>query len=398
MKSDREKTNPDDIFGPGQRPRYLIVINEIGFVYSHFWALVTAIRRAGWDVVIASRDEAGSKRAIEAGMRFILLPLKIGIGGPWAEVKAVLALRAAIRACNPDVAHFVSLKNVLIGGLLTRRHKGIATLGAVTGLGTLFLEPRWRYSFLRPLVMKGLQLAYSKPRSIMSMENHDDRNFFVGKGVISKERSFIIPGAGLDTKAISCAPRTNDRPIVLCVSRMIRSKGIMHLIDAVHILHREGLLFDLLLVGDIDEHNSTSLTRTEMRSAESGEGVKWLGHRTDIPALLQKATIVCLPSYGEGLPRSLIEAAAAGCPIVTSDVAGCRDVVVDQLNGLLVPPRDVDALANALRFLLCDPERCMQMGIQSRLRFENHFTTLSVFDAFNKCYAALDIPLQVQHR
>ena len=138
-----------------RRPRYLIVINEIGFVYSHYWALAVAVQEAGWEVIVAARDKAGSQRAIEAGMQFIPLPIKIGIGNPWTEARAILAMRAAIRSCDPDVVHLVSLKNVLIGGLLTRGRKGTAVLGAITGMGSLFLEKKLLYSVLRPIVIRG---------------------------------------------------------------------------------------------------------------------------------------------------------------------------------------------------------------------------------------------------
>jgi glycosyltransferase involved in cell wall biosynthesis len=179
---------------------------------------------------------------------------------------------------------------------------------------------------------------------------------------------------------------------------MIRYKGILQLIEAARILHREGLRFELLFAGDIDESNPASLTRKELRSAEAEGVVKWLGYRTDVPELLNKSDIFCLPSYyREGLPRALVEACAAGCAIVTTDMPGCREVVVEGVNGRLVPPRDVVALADVLRALLCDPEACRRMGIESRRRFEEHFTMTSVLTAFNQCYAALDIPLRVHH-
>lgn len=384
--------------GAGRPKRYLMVLNEIGFLYSHFWALATAIQQAGWEVVIAGRNAAGSLRAEKAGMQFIELPLKIGIGGPLTELRAALALRAAIISSDPDVLHLVSLKNVVIGGLLAKRRKGVSVLGAITGLGTMFLEQQLLYSVLRPIVMTGLRKVFHNPRSVMALENHDDQDFFVDKYVVRRERSFVIPGAGLDINAITPERASSDWPVILCVSRMIRGKGIQHLLDAARILQDEGLRFELVLAGDIDEHNRTSFTREEMRSAESGGNVKWLGHRTDIPAILREATIVCLPTYREGLPRSLVEAIAAGRPIVATDVPGCREVVVDGLNGRLAEPRNALALADALRDLLCDSEACKRMGIESRKRFEELFTTESSLAAFNKCYEALGIPLQVGQR
>lgn len=395
----KKNVNTETRAGSHRRPRYLMVMNEIGFLYSHFWALATAIQQAGWDVIVTARDAAGPQRALDAGMQFIPLKLKIGIGSPWTEMKAALAMRKAIRSCDPDVVHLISLKNVLIGGALARRRKKTMVLGAITGLGSMFVEEKLLYSVLRPIVMQGLRHVFQNPRSVMALENPDDRKFFIQKGVVSPQKSFVIPGAGLNAETIIPVPHKNEVPIVLCVCRIIRNKGILQLIEAARILHSEGVRFELLLVGDIDEGNPTSLTRAELRSTDAGGTVKWLGQRSDVPELLNKADIFCLPTYyREGLPRSLVEACAAGRPIVASDVPGCREVVVDGVNGRLVVPRDAGALADGLRSLLCDPQACERMGVESRLRFEQLFTMTSVLAAFNKCYAALDIPLRVEHK
>lgn len=381
------------------RPRYLIVLNEIGFLYSHFWVLATSIQREGWDVIIAARAGSSPERAINAGMRFIPLRIKIGVGNPIAEINGILDLRTIIRSCDPDLVHLVSLKNVLLGGMLIRWRKSASLLAAITGLGSLFVEDKWLYSALRPLIIYGLRQVFRKPRSVMALENPDDCKFFIDEDVVSAGQSIVIPSAGLDSDSIVPVPHNNPVITVLCVCRMIRYKGIFQLIEAARILRREGLRFELLLAGDTDESNPASLTREELRSAEADGVVKWLGFRTDVPELLNKSDIFCLPSYyREGLPRALVEACAAGCAIVTTDMPGCREVVVDGVNGHLVPPRDVVALADALRALLCDPEACRQMGIESRRRFEEHFTMTSVLAAFNQCYAALDIPLRVSRR
>jgi glycosyltransferase involved in cell wall biosynthesis len=381
-----------------RRPRYLIVLNEIGFLYSHFWVLATAIQKAGWDVIVAARDGASPERAIKAGMQFIPLRIKIGVGNPIAEIKGILALRTIICSCDPDLVHPISLKNVLLGGILIRWRKKASLLGAITGLGSLFVEDKLIYSALRPVVILGLRYVFKRTRSVMALENPDDRKFFIDEGVVSAVQCIVIPSAGLDSDAIVPVPHHNPVITILCVCRMIRYKGILQLIEAARILHREGLRFELHLAGDIDESNPASLTHEELRSAEANGVVKWLGYRSDVPELLNRSDIFCLPSYyREGLPRALVEACAAGCAIVTTDMPGCREVVVDGVNGRLVPPRNVVALADALRAILCDPEACRRMGIESRRRFEEHFTMTSVITAFNQCYAALDIPLRV-HR
>jgi glycosyltransferase involved in cell wall biosynthesis len=376
--------------------RYLIVLNDIGFLYSHFWTLAVEIQTAGWEVIVAARSGESPQRAIDAGMRFIPLKLKVGIGSPLAEIKSMLALRTAIRSSSADLVHLVSLKNVLLGGLLLRGCKNVSLLGAITGLGSMFVERKLLYSILRPMVLVGLKSVFQNFYSVMAVENPDDQRFFVQAGVVNQEKCIVIPGAGLPADAIVPVAHQNTVPIVLCVCRMIRNKGILQLIEAARILQGGGHQFELWLVGDIDVDNPTSLTREELKAAEAGGTIKWLGRRTDVAELLSKTDVFCLPTYyREGLPRALVEASAAGCAIVTADVPGCREVVVNGLNGRLVLPRDAVDLADALRSLLRDPEMRKRMGLESRRRFDQRFTMSSVLTAFNRCYATLDLQLRV---
>lgn len=377
----------------GAKGRYLFVINEVGFVYSHFWTLATAIQQAGWDVVIASAAVSDPERALQAGMKFYRIRPTFGIGNPISEIKSFLELRIVIRAVRPTVIHSVSLKNVLLGGLLARTTKSPAVLSAITGLGTMFAEDRLRYRLLRPIVLQGLRFAHRSMNSVIAFENRDDRQFFIDKNVVQPDRTFLIPGAGLAPDAITPTSRPHEHPIILCVTRMIRSKGIFELIEAARLLRAQGLSFQIRVVGDVDPRNPTSLVPEELHRIQSEGVVDWLGRRSDVPSLLGEADIFCLPSYREGMPRSLIEASAAGLPIVTTDVPGCREAVVDGVNGFLCPPRDASALAAKLERLILSADLRRAMGQASREWFETHFTTGHMLQAFNRCYSALEIPL-----
>ena len=380
-----------------QRMRYLIIINDIGFLYSHFWSLAVAIQNEGWDVIVAARRGASPQRAIDAGIKFIPIKLKVGLGNPMDEIRSMLELRTAIRLSGANMVHLVSLKNVLIGGILLQNYKKIKLLGAITGLGSMFVEKKALYYMLSPFVIFGLKTVFWRRRTVMAVENHDDRRYFIRSNVVPHDMCIMIPGAGLTANAI--VPNAHDNPVsvVLCVCRMIRNKGIGQLIEAAGALRAEGRKFEVWLAGDIDIDNPTSMTREELRQAEAGGAVKWLGPRNDVAALLGKADIFCLPTYyREGLPRALVEASAAGCAIVAADVPGCREVVVDGVNGRLVAPCDVASLADALRLLLSDSEMRRRMGVESRLRFEKLFTMSSVMAGFNQCYSALDLPLRVR--
>jgi glycosyltransferase involved in cell wall biosynthesis len=378
------------------RQRYLIVLNEIGFLYSHFRALATAIQLEGWDVIVTTRAGSSPVHTINAGMQFIPIRIKYGVRIPVAEIMAIADMCSVNPSYDPDMVHLVSLKNAPIGGLLIRWRKSTLLFAAITGLGSIFVEGYLMYSALRLFAICGFRNVFKKSRSVMALENRNNRNIFIEKGVVSAEMSFVIPGAGLDSDAIVPLPHRNCVTTILCVCRMIRYKGILILIEAARSLQRAGLRYELLKAGDIDDSNYASLTREELQSAESDGAMKWLGFSNDVPELLNRTDIFCLPSYyREGLPRALVETCAAGCAIVTTDIPGCREVVVDGVNGRLVPPRNVVALTDALRALLCDPEACRRMGIESRRRFEERFTMTSVLAAFNQCYDALDIPLRV---
>jgi len=383
--------------GTSARPRrYLMVMNELGFVYSHFWDLALGIQAAGWEVIIASAGVANPQRALDAGLKFIRLKPTFGVGHPIEEARSFFELRKAIRSTKPDVLHLISLKNCLLGGVLARTEGVPALLCAITGLGTLFVENRALYRVLRPAVMRALRYVFAHKNCVLALENHDDERFFIERNIVPADRTRVIPGAGVAADAITPAAQPEGIPIILCVSRMIRNKGILDLVEAAKLLQGRGLEFVVYLVGDGDARNPTSLTREELKAAEASGFVKWLGPRSDIPELLGKASVFCLPTYyREGLPRVLIEAAAAGRPIVATDVPGCREVVVDGLNGYLVPPRDANALAQALASLLQDTRACERMGREGRLRFEKCFTHRCVFDAFNRCYTALHAEVTV---
>lgn len=383
--------------GKGSRSqRYLIVMNEVGFVYSHFWKLALGLQAAGWKVIIASGAVADPRRAMDAGIEFIRLNPSFGIGRPAAEIRSFLELRKAIRSVRPDVLHLISLKNCLVGGVLARMGRVPGLLCAITGLGSLFVEDRMLYRMLRPVVMTVLRYVAAHPNCVFAFENPDDQRFFVERQIVPASRTRVIPGAGVAMDWIIPSRRPQGIPIVLCVSRMIRNKGILELVAAARLLREQGLQFEVHLVGDIDARNPTSLTREELHAAEASGSVKWLGPRSDVPELLRKASVFCLPTYyREGLPRALVEAAAAGRAIVTTDVPGCREVVVNGVNGYLVRPRSVNALAEALSSLIGNASECERMGQEARHRFETRFTQRSALDAFNSCYAALSAGVTV---
>jgi glycosyltransferase involved in cell wall biosynthesis len=382
------------MFNSQTPPRYLMVIKNLRFLYSHFLPMAEAVQRAGWEVWIAAEANDDPRRILDAGMKFIALEEE---GGHWNLVRSIRSLsnvRSALGTANPQLVHFVYLKNVLVGSILARICSVPAVLGAVTGLGSLFAQDRLTYRCVRLGVMTGLRCGFLHPNSVLAFENVDDRDYFVSCRVLPENRTFIIPGAGVEAREIEPVEEPTGLPVILCAARMIRDKGILELADAARLLRQRGVKFDLWLAGGEDAGNPSSISSGELRAIETEGTAKWLGHCEDIPELLKLISIFCLPTfYREGLPRVLVEASAAGLPIVTTDVPGCREVVTPGKNGILVPPRNVTALADALQRILENKEERGRMRIASRQVFEERFTSDAVRAALNQCYARLSVPL-----
>lgn len=372
--------------------RYLMVVKNTRFLYSHFWPMAVAIQRAGWEVWIAAEPNDSPRRILDSGMKYVELPEE---GGHWNLMRSFCLWRSVLstlRTVNPDLVHFVYLKNVLTGTIIARLGKTPAVLGAVTGLGSLFAQDRISYRLLRHAVLICLRLGFRHPNSILALENGDDLNYFISHHIISADRAVIIPGAGVELSEINPAPEPVGTPVILCAARMIHDKGILVLVEAARLLRKRGIRFELWLAGDTDTGNPSSITPQELMNIEAEGIAKWLGHRNDIASLLASASIFCLPThYREGLPRVLVEAGAAGLPIVTTDVPGCREVVIPGRNGLLIPPRNPEALADALQHILQDTLERKKMRVESRLIFEDKFTSNAVRAALNECYKKLSI-------
>jgi glycosyltransferase involved in cell wall biosynthesis len=248
---------------------------------------------------------------------------------------------------------------------------------------------------LARLLRPGLRLAYrlllNPARSRVIFENPDDAAWFTDNGIARPADAVIIRGAGIDVRkfAPAPAPSPGGPPVVALAARMLRDKGVCEFVDAAHQLHDAGVAARFVLVGDPDPENPASIPAAQLRSWHGRKGVERWGWQEDMASVWRQVHIACLPSWREGLPKALLEAAACGLPIVTTDAVGCREVVKNGDNGLLVPVGDVPALAKALRMLITDAGLRNRMGQQSRTRAEREFSskrviaeTLGVYQSF----------------
>lgn len=388
--------NAKNVALPDLPKRYLLVIKNLSFLYSHFWPMAEAARRAGWEVWIAADPNMDPQRILAAGMRFVPLETTSGIGSVVGEIATMWSLLRILRQSRPTVVHLIYLKTVILGGILARFIRVPAVLGAITGLGSLFVENRFTYKVIQCAIVPCLRFGYRNTNAILAFENRDDRQYFVERGVVPESSAVILPGAGVNPEAYQATPPPNGVPVILFVGRMIRNKGVDTLVDACRILRTRGTPFNLWLAGGTDPGNPTTLTESELRRVETDGIGSWLGHRTDVDRLLQQSAIFCLPThYREGLPRVLIEAGAAGRPAVTADVPGCREIIRNGINGVIVPPKAPQALADALEHLIRNPELRASMGDAAYQIFLQEYTLSSVLEALNRCYRSLNVSLRV---
>ena len=350
--------------------KLLFVVTEDWYFVSHRLPLAVAAQAAGFDVAVATRVGRHGDVICSAGIRLIPFTLSRRGGNPLREV---IALWRLYRRERPDLVHHVALKPVMFGALAAWLAHVPAQVNAVAGLGWLFTSSSGVVRLIRPALRSMLAHLLNRPHSLTIVQNPEDMSLLERSG-LSATRLRLIRGAGVDVQVFRPVMPPSEPVCIVLVSRMLWDKGVGEFVVAARYLTDAGVNARFILVGDPDPANPASVPESTLRSWHGQHGVEWWGRREDMPAVLQAAHIACLPSfYGEGLPKSLLEAVACGLPIVTTDAPGCREVARDGVNGLLVPVRDAVALAAALKKLIDDAELRRRMGEQSRLRAETEF-------------------------
>jgi glycosyltransferase involved in cell wall biosynthesis len=350
----------------GRKPRLLLLITEDWYFWSHRLDLARVARDAGWEVIIATRVQKHGKRIEDEG--FTLRPIRLLRSSRHVvhELSCVWELIRLYRKEQPDLVHHVGMKPILYGSWAARFVKVGAAVNGFAGLGYTFIAGGRRKGVLREIVGGALRWALALPHSLVVCQNEEDAQELVGTGIVSNERVRIIRGVGVDLEIFRPALQENPAPLVVLAGRMLWDKGIGEFVEAARRLQADGVSAQCVLVGMVDTENPAAISETQLRAWQASGLVEWWGHRDDMPHILASAQVVVLPSYREGLPKILLEAAACGRPIVATDVPGCREVVKDGANGILVPLKDAGSLTHAIAKLLSDPLLRRRMGACGR--------------------------------
>ncbi len=342
------------------------VVPEDWYFWTHRLPLAKAMLEKGHHVYLVSKvgkyKEALEKLGIE------VIPFKFSRFGtnPFKEFITIVKLWRLYRKYKPDIVHHVTLQPVIYGSIAACMLGRIFVVNAIAGLGCVFTNPTLKNKCLRIIIRKMLQFLLNRNSSRVIVQNPDDQKFLLDIGV-KKEKIKLIFGAGVDLNRFGVVSEASGKPVLTLVSRMIWAKGIEVFIDSLQYLRQWDVDFEAWLVGVPDIYNSTAIPVAYLEGCEKQGIVKWLGHRDDIEKVWEESHIAVLPThYGEGIPKSLLEAAACGRSIVTTDVPGCREVVTNGYNGLLVETKDAEGLALALKSLIEQPELRAIMGKRSR--------------------------------
>lgn len=353
----------------------LFVVNAPEFFISHRLPIAIAAEEAGYEVHVASAPGPGVETLRAEG--FTHHPIGFARSGqnPLVELRTLVSLVRLFKRIRPDLVHLITIKPVLYGGIAARLARVHGVVSAVSGLGTVFLANSLVAKLRRWLIARLYSAAFKQKRLAVIFQNPDDRDTLISLGALQVGNARLIRGSGVSLAGYPCVPESDGaKPVVVMAARLLRDKGVFEFVEAARLLRNRGVTVHMRLIGSADPGNLTSVTEAELDQWRKDGDVELLGFRSDIAEQYAAANIVCLPSYREGLPKSLVEAAACGRAVVTTDVPGCRDAITPGETGLLVPVKNPVALANAIQTLIENPELRKGMGKAGRALAERAFS------------------------
>lgn len=368
----------------------LIITNVDWFLISHRLVLAKAAAAAGWKVYVACENTGRGDEIAVDGITFIDFPLSRSGVNPIEEYRLYKRFVKLYKDVRPDVVHQITIKPVVYGSLAAKRLGVKGVVNAISGMGYMFTKGK--VGFVQRIILNLMKKGAGNNVSFI-FQNEDDLNALKSFGILDKVNSInLIKGSGIDlnTFRYSEIPDAVGPIKIIFPSRMLIDKGIRELIEASVILKNNyNNLIQFLLVGKVDDANKAAVTADQLMHWSDGKYVLWSGHAENMHELYKQAHIVVLPSYREGLPKTLIEACAVGRPIVTTNAIGCKDCVDEGINGFKVPVKDSNALALALEKLILDSSLRSRMGLAGRIKAEREFNVEDVVRRHLNIYNSL---------
>ena len=382
--------NPSPMPRVGAATRVLFVDNQAVDFLRYRMVLARKLRETGFDVHVAVPQEPGLEDILSQGIPAHVFYIRRKSTRLLDELRCLISLFRLYRQLRPTLVHHLCLKPTLYGGISARVSGVPAVVSTLTGLGYAFTARTLKMRVMRLIVEVALGFSFKHQNHRVIFQNLDDRDRLLVSGIVPGDRVFLINGSGVDLSLFMPEPESDGPPVVIMASRMLWQKGVGEFVAAARALRLRGMRARFVLVGEPDHGHPSAVPVPTLRQWHDAGDVEWLGWRDDIAALIAQSHIVCLPSYyGEGVPRILVEAAASGRPVIGADFPGCRKIIRDGENGLVVPPRDVEALAGAIAQLIESAPLRATMGARGREIAANEFSLESVVEANIAVYRSL---------
>ncbi|YCH24509.1 glycosyltransferase family 4 protein [Pseudomonas sp. D2-5] len=371
--------------------KILFLVNNPDFFITHRLPIAIEAIKLGYEVHVAAGKGGGASKIRSLGLSYHELPISRSGKNIFSELHCFFSILQLCRRLKPKILHLVTIKPVLYGGIAARLTSVEGVVAAVSGLGFVFMAKGFKASILRGTISFLYRLALSKQNLKVIFQNPDDRKALMRIGAVTYDKSALIRGSGVDLSLYLYRPEGASVPVVTFAARLLKDKGVMEFVEAAYILASRGVSARFQVVGDPDPGNPTSLSYSELERWRDDGFIECLGYRQDIAQVFANAHVVVLPSYREGLPKVLIEAAACGRAVITTDVPGCRDAIEPDVTGLLVPVRDAIALADAIERLVVDTSLRQKMGRAGRELAEREFSIENVVQQHLEIYRGLEV-------
>lgn len=366
----------------------MFVVSDVAFFLSHRLALAQAAQRVGYRVTLAVPEHGDLALLAPYDFSVVYFNLERRSKNPFQELRSVISLFRVMQREQPDMVHLITGKMIFYGGISARVLK-IPALAALTGMGYIFTHDTVKTRILRWAVSCFYRVSLNHPLVHALFQNRDDLEIATKAGFIRRATTSLVGGSGTDLSKITPKPLPEGVPVIGLPARMLRDKGVVEFVEAARLLKGKGIHAVFRLIGSPDPNNPTSLTVHELEKWAKEGVIEWHPFTDDIDAALADVHIVALPSYREGFPKTLIDAAAAGRIAVATDVPGCRDAIVEGVTGYLCEVRSASSLAQTLEQILVDPQSIPRMGQAARAHAEMHFDIKQVEDAHLILYADL---------
>jgi glycosyltransferase involved in cell wall biosynthesis len=371
------------------KKKLLFIINDLTCFITHRMPVALAARDQGFEIHIATANPNGLPQIQDEGFFYYCLPLSRSGKNILSETISLFAMYRLMRRIQPSIVHLITIKPVTYGSLAARFAKVPAVVAAVTGLGYAFTERRVKARLLRKIISRLFRYAFKHKNLKVIVQNNDDKNTLIQIGALQETQAILISGSGVNLQQYQYCVEPESLPyIIVLAARLLHDKGINEYVAAAKLLKQKGLNARFLIAGQSDPGNPSAISEAQLQAWTEAQDIEYLGFQ-NTAELFSQAHIVVLPSYREGLPRVLIEAAACGRAVITTDVPGCRAAIIPDVTGLLVNAQDPTSLAQAMEKLILNDALRIQMGIEGRKFAEREFNLTKIVAQHLQVYGAI---------